>query len=130
MTRPQLGPLKPGDPVIVTNPDRPRSEPMQAHVVKAARVWIDLRETDQVGSFARTWRMRRDTQNEATGYGHGGQRFATPDQYDWDRRLADADAFLREQGIELRIGGAWREPHRRLQLAELLRTVHPAAPTA
>lgn len=114
--RPALGDLKPGEPVIVIDA-RSREPEIRAHVVKAARVWIEIKADDS----PRTWRMRRDTQNENTGYGYGGNRFATVEQRAWDRRFAAADAYLTELGITFRSGALWGAPEKRVQLADMIR---------
>jgi hypothetical protein len=114
--RPLLGDIKPGDPVIVTDPDRNGSK-AAAHVVKAARVWIEIKADDS----PRKWRMRRDTQNENTGFGFGGHRFATTAQHAWDQRFEEAHAYLTELGIKFRPGSLWSASEKRIQLADLIR---------
>lgn len=119
--RPDLGDIKPGDPVIVTDPDRAGRQTerqTRAHVVKASRVWIEIKADDS----QRTWRMRRDTQNENTGFGYGGHQFVTAEQHAWDQRLAEADAYLTELGIEFRPGRLWSATEKRIQLADMIRT--------
>lgn len=121
--RPELGDVKPGDPVIITDPDR-RGAQTSAHIVKASRVWIEIQADDS----PRRWRMRRDTQNENTGFGYGGHRFVTVEQHAWDQRLNQADAYLTELGIEFRPGRLWSASEKRIQLADMIRaTVGDAA---
>jgi len=114
--RPLLGDIKPGDLVLVTDPDRSGSK-TAAHVVKAARVWIEIKADDS----PRKWRMRRDTQNENTGFGYGGHRFVTAEQRTWDQRLEEADAYLAELGIGFRPGRLWSASEKRIQLADMIR---------
>ena len=127
--RPDLGILNPGDPVVITDPDRRQNRRTEGFVVKAARVWVTIADgiPDDGRAYRREWRMRRDTQTENTGFGHGGRRFATVEQDDWDQELADADRYLSEQGIALRGSSPWREPHRRRQLADLIRSAESSA---
>lgn len=113
---PLLGDIQPGDPVIVIDPNR-RGAQTSAHVVKAARVWIEIKADDS----PRKWRMRRDTQNENTGYGYGGHRFVTAEQDAWNQRYEEADAYLAELGIEFRSGRLWSAPEKRIQLADMIR---------
>lgn len=122
MPRPELGPIAAGDPVVITDPDR-RDAEQSGFVVKVARVWITvgLGSPDDGHSSRMTYRMRRDSQSQATGFGHGGHRFATPEQHAWDQRLKAANRYLREQGVDLRSDSPWRSDERRLILANLLR---------
>lgn len=122
--RPSLGDIKPGDPVIVTRRGYRTRTNVEAHVTKTARVWITLQETNQVASLAKTWRMRRDTQNEGSGSATQDS-FATPEQHAWDQCIDDADRYLREQGIEVRHSSDWYPAHRRMQLADLIRAAEP-----
>jgi hypothetical protein len=131
MPRPVLDSLRPGDPVIVTDPERRSAPPMEAHVVKAARVWITIAvgSADDGQPYRREWKMRRDTQNEANSYGWGGCQFVTPEQHAWDQQADAARRFLAGQGIDLRSDSPWRGGDRLLRLADLLNTI-TAAPTA
>lgn len=130
MSRPELGPLAEGDEVIVVL-RRPhgrvrRAELIPARVVKAARVWIEIdsldgQDTERAGWMPkRTWRMRRDTQNE----GHDSYyqaRFVTPAQHEYEQREQAARDLLNELGIELRSNSPWCPIDRRMQLADLIR---------
>jgi hypothetical protein len=120
MTRPPLGDIKPGDPVIITDPDRPRSI-TNGHVVKVARVWITM-ASGTPENPGRSYRMKRDNQSENTGYGYGGCRFATPEQHAWDQQFSAASAFLRGHGIRFDFGSEWGQPYRQIQLAAILRS--------
>lgn len=117
--RPELGDIKVGDPVIITSRGY-RQETVEAHVFKAARVWITLQESNQPESRTRMWRMRRDTQDENTGYGCAPS-FATLEQHAWDQRAEVARQFLREQGISIDFTSQWYKPERRIQLADIIR---------
>lgn len=123
--RPELGDVKPGDPVIVTDPSiRFRDPETRAHVVRASRVWIEIKADDS----PRTWRMRRDTQNENTGVGYGGHRFATVEQHAWGERLNQANTYLAELGIEFRPGCLWGASEKRIQLADMIRAATERPP--
>lgn len=113
---PLLGDIQPGDPVIITDPNR-KGVRIDGRVLKVARVWITL----QAAGYGRTWRMRRDTQSESTGYGWGGLRFVTAEQDAWNQRYEEADAYLAELGIEFRSGRLWSAPEKRIQLADMIR---------
>lgn len=119
--RPELGTLTPGMTVYVRRSAndmrwRPASERyIEARVVKAARVWIDLASANDTWS---TWRMRRDTQDEGTGYTGSQKSFVTPEQRRWDERLRAAREVLDEQGITIGMGSPWRG--REIELANLL----------
>jgi hypothetical protein len=126
--RPKLGELEPGHPVMVRrSPNDMRRRPPEeryipARVVKAARVWIDLESTDE-RQFLLTWRMRRDTQDEASQYISYNASFATLDQHAWDQTREWALATLRDHGIDLLRQSPWRG--REIELADLLSKVDP-----
>jgi hypothetical protein len=126
--RPKLGELEPGQPVMVRrSPNDMRRRPPEeryipARVVKAARVWIDLESTDE-RQFLLTWRMRRDTQDEASQYISYNASFATLDQHAWDQTREWALATLRDHGIDLLRQSPWRG--REIELADLLSKVDP-----
>lgn len=77
--------VKKGDPVFVLEY---RREPVKATVTEAARVWLIItadEPTRGLGAYRKTWRMRRDTQQEkVTGQTPGGglyqARFRTLEQ--------------------------------------------------
>ncbi len=127
MPMPELGPLSVGDEVVViTEPQFAGRRARRAVVAKAAPVWIDLKEVDGEGVYPRTWRMRRDTQDDAAEIGFP-EVFRTPEQWKWEQRDIEAAEYLQEQGVEL----AYRSPWigRRAELADALRALGgPAAP--
>lgn len=124
--RPELGDLKPGQKVMVRrSPNDMRRRPdsdryIPAVVVKASRVWVDLARSDLSGNQLghRTWRMRRDTQDEGTQYSGSNDSFTTMDQHEWDETQHWARGVLRENGIDLRIGSPWNG--REVELADLI----------
>ena len=123
MARPALGKVAVGDELLVIRPFnryRDDNDPVRVRVVKAARVWIDLEEIDQVSSYARTWRMRLDTQNEGSKYTQQ-DRFVTAEQYAYETRVDAADAYLCEVKVRSDYGSLWNAPERRIVLANLLR---------
>lgn len=119
-TRPELGELKVGQTVIVRRSGDLRhvveeGRYVKAEVVKANRVWIEIDQID--APYPRTWRMRRDTQNEGTGTSYVA-RFATVEQHAWDQRQEAAFSVLRGNGIRIENGSPWRG--REAELADLL----------
>lgn len=123
-TRPELGTLKVGDPVLIIPPHnvyKSAVDPIEATVTKVARLFVTLTETNSTGRSPRTWRMRMSTQHEDSNYSHY-DRFVTPDQYAWDTRQSTARQYLFEVGVSIDS----RSPHRgdtsfSLTLANLLR---------
>lgn len=124
-TRPQLGRPKPGDPVIVTVNSYRQTRHVDAKITKVGRTWIEMAETDNVRSQAKTWRMHMESQYETAGPNPRGDSFATPEQHAWDEQRAAADRYLRDQGITLDSGSPWRTPERWFRLAEILRAAEP-----
>ncbi len=116
--RPPLPKLAPGDEVIVIESPYRSSSEHRAKVTKVARVWIDLEEIGD-RPYPRHWRMRVDTQNESTAR-RGGCRFSTPEQHEWDQRLADAYKRIRAHGVVVEFHSPWHAPERRMLLADLL----------
>jgi hypothetical protein len=124
--RPELGDLKPGQKVMVRrSPNDMRHRPdsdwyIPAVVVKAARVWVDLSRSDLSGNQLghRTWRMRRDTQDEATQYSGSNDSFATLDQHEWDETQHWARGVLEDNGIRIDHSSPWRG--RQVELADLI----------
>ena len=117
--RPALGEIRVGDEVFVFAGHYGRKQPVPvlAHIAKIGRVWLDI----DAASSRRTWRMRKDTQNEGSTYSHQA-RFLTAAQMEWWERLNDADTFLREQGIMTSISEhGWHKPSGRVRLADLIR---------
>jgi hypothetical protein len=92
---------------------------IEARIVKAARVWVEIEAVGEGPLNRQTWRMRRDTQDEATQYSDSDASFLTEEQYRWQRRLDNARAYLSEQGIRVE-EGPWRD--REVALADVLRT--------
>lgn len=126
-TRPALGELKPGQPVMIrqsyndTRGRKPEDRYIPAVVVKASRVWIELVSTDEK-RYRMSWRMRRDTQDEATQYPGSNASFATLDQHAWDETWRWARDVLIDHGIELRNRSPWRG--REIEMANLLAKVN------
>ena len=124
--RPELGELKPGQPVVVyRSPNdmrgrKPEDRTIPARIVKANRVWIEIETADYVQSQIghRTWRMRRDSQNEGTQYSGSNDRFVTVPQHEWEETKYWAYGFLRENGIDLRSGSKWSG--REVELADII----------
>ncbi len=120
--KPELGELKPGHRVMVRrsyNDMRRRSPEEQyipATVVKAARVWIELEGTE--GNWKRTWRMRRDTQDQGTQYSGSNDSFLTMDQYAWTETRDWALAVIKDHGLTVESRSPWRG--RETELAEIL----------
>lgn len=118
MAKPELGKVAVGDRLLVirTN-NRIHREPIDAVVVKVGRAWISL----EAISGHSAWRMRLDTQDEATGFGYGGDRFVTPAQHEWEQREAEAQRVLSDAMVSV-YRGRWGEGERLLALAEFIRT--------
>lgn len=127
--RPPLGAVKIGTPVTVTDPNARANQRTDASIIKASPVWLTIQETDVTGRSPRTWKMRRDSQNEATGYGHGGCYFRTTEQQAWENATNHAYAYLRDYGI--RVDSTVPHQERRalaLTVANLLRQHNGLAP--
>lgn len=126
MPRPELGELKPGQPVMVrrsANEMRrrpPEERYIPAQVVKASRVWIELKAAETAPDAQRwmTWRMRRDTQNEGTQYSGSDASFATTEQHEWDQTQAWAWGVIKDNGLTVEPRSPWRG--REQELADLL----------
>ena len=124
--RPGLGELKPGQKVMVYRShndmrNRPAEErAIPSEVVKVARVWIDIQKSGEnlaQWSIYR-WRMRRDTQDEATQYSGSNAQFATLDQYAWDETRRWAMGYLQENGLRVERGTRWYG--REVELADII----------
>lgn len=114
MKRPELGPLKAGDKVFVIHSDTRRSTVTEHVVSKVGRVWVHLEREDQ--------RFRLSGQKGESQYGYGAY-FATPEQREYDQRIARAHRTLRDHGIELRWDSPWAEEDAALMaLATFLET--------
>lgn len=133
MPRPALGPLTVGDHLtLIQASNRWRPTPnLDVEVVKKGRIWIDLREVNQVASMARTWRMRLDSQNDGNAVGAGGDRFVTAEQQAWEQRIGDARAVLREAKVIPDYASRWNhDEERQLALADFIRAYDADQPTA
>lgn len=125
-SRPELGELKPGQRVMVyrsSNDMRgrlPEDRAIPAEVVKAARVWVDLKKPgEDVATWSiYRWRMRRDTQDEGTQYSGSNARFVTIEQHEWEETRRWALGFLQENGIDIRRAGTW--DGREVELADII----------
>lgn len=121
-TRPELGELTPGQPVMVRRSAidnrgrKPEDRYIPAVVVKAARVWVDLERSGD--GWPQSWRMRRDTQSEASDYSGSDASFATMDQHAWDETHTRAQDLLKENGIRVEFGSIWKG--REIELADLI----------
>lgn len=140
MSRPEMGKLVVGQKVVVylsANLNRHSSlqeRTRPALITKLSRVWIDLesveRDRFRPGSPARTWRMRRDTQNEGNkNFPQQNAAFATLDQHAYDFRRDRAAEFLREQGIGLDRWGPWSNDDMKIKLADIIRAAVEAEVT-
>jgi hypothetical protein len=124
--RPELGELVPGQRVMVyrsTNDmhcREPEERAVPARIVKANRVWIELETANFVPSQIghRTWRMRRNTQDEASRYSGSDASFATLEQYEWDETRNWAAGFLEKQGIRVDWWRPWSG--REVELADII----------
>jgi hypothetical protein len=108
--RPELGPIKEGDEVIVVEGFRRKGGRYlyrQARVIKANRVWIEVEgaEGDHLPYYLR--RFRRDDQTDGRTTGTRN-RFLTPEQQAWDEREGAAREYLiRELQIEVYRSPRW-----------------------
>lgn len=117
MEKPPLGQVAVGDQLLVIRTNtRINREPIKATVVKVGRAWINLEAVNGPGA----WRMRLDTQNEATGYGYNGDRFVTTAQHEWEQRVKDAEEVLLAAKIDA-YRGPWAAGERLLALADFIR---------
>ena len=81
-------------------------------------------DLERVGDgWPKTWRMRRDTQNEGSQYSGSNSRFLTMDQHAWEETQTWALAVLQDHGIDLRSNSPWRG--REIELADILAKVDP-----
>jgi hypothetical protein len=122
--RPALGELTVGQPVMVRRSanDSRRRDPAECYIpaviTKAARVWIEMAKPDSSEWSIYRWRMRRDTQNEATQYSGSNASFATLEQHEWDKTQAWALGLLHDQGIRVDRESPWSG--REVALADLI----------
>lgn len=126
MPRPEMGELTVGQQVVVVrSPNgqsgrKPEERCIRARIAKVSRVWIELEPADlasgQLGY--QTWRMRRDTQDEATKFPGNNARFLTLEQYYWEEDQRWGQQVLAARGIALTISSPWRG--REAELAKLI----------
>jgi|SRR4051812_26355028 hypothetical protein len=119
MPKPPLGKVAVGDRLIVipaSYNNRIKQEPVEAVVVKVARIWVELDEVEG----PRSWRLRLDTQHDG-GNGNYHDRFLTTEQHAWGQREQAVHDYLSEAGVSLKHGSRWGTPEERLTLANLLR---------
>jgi hypothetical protein len=123
-TRPKLGKLEVGHPVMVcrSNNDmqrRPDSERyIPAVVAKVGRVWVDLEKPGSESWSIYRWRMRTDNQREGLAYSGSNASFATLEQHAWDKTQNWARGVLSEHGIQIRHDSRWRGQE--VELADLI----------
>lgn len=114
-----------GDEVIVVAPQIRSAPPYPAVVTKAARVWLTLTEKrEQVPEswHRRTWRMRRDSQDESTGY--SGNRFFTLEQWAAREARMAAERVLSEANVVFGPGrSALRRDEQIIALAAAVREI-------
>lgn len=116
MSRPALGTPSVGDPVFVREGGGRHTTTTPATIIAVGRVWLTLK----ANGSGREWRMRKDKQSAGTGIGYESN-FATPEQFDYDRRAVAAYQFLRDQGIDVRLGSPWHGSAGNIALADLIR---------
>lgn len=99
--------LLPEMSVKVTEPGygRVSGRTRTAKVIRKARVLIVLEE---LGGQRKHWMMRLDTQREQGSEGNYVPYFRTIGQYEYDRAVNEARAFLAEQGVRVQYDGPWR----------------------
>lgn len=133
MARPELGKLEVGQKVVVrrsTNDMRRRPDTdryISAEVTKVGRVWVEVAKYPDMPVWsAYRWRMRMDTQNEATQYSGSNASFATLDQHAWDETRDRALGVIREHGLRVETGSRWSG--REIELAHILAGNPPVYP--
>lgn len=119
--------IKVGDEVIVTVPPRrigqARIHP--ARITKAGPVWLEIVGIDQPW---RTWRMRRETRQESwdnrtPGGGIYKAYFQTPAEHAARERVAEARAYLENQGIRITNSSPWHADEALLRLADAVKSL-------
>jgi len=130
-TRPPLpADLGEGSPVLLFRSSHGRGarpEPVPATVVKAARVWLTVRDdaapANAAGNSFYELRMRRDTQRTDNGTNYNDW-FVTREQYEYDERMRAVDAVISDAKVALQNGyrgpGLVWTPERRIALADLI----------
>lgn len=124
--RPGIDHLRVGDVVTIVEPIYRREPRLTlARITSQKRVWWEFEEAEP-GTYSdglprrpRTWRMRRDTQDIASGYS-SCDRFATAEQLQWEDRRRLADNYLRK--IRVDTHSCWIPELNDLTLANLIRT--------
>jgi hypothetical protein len=120
MPKPELGPVKVGDKLlIIANSRYSKREPLEAEVVKVGRKYVYLKEVDG-HRYAREYQCKLSSQYQVANH-TPSYRFVTQEQYAWEKRNAAAEEFLKETGIEFRLGSRSRYLHDQLTLANLIR---------
>ena len=115
--RPALGDIKVGDEVFVIDGHlRGKATPKLARIAKIGRVWLDI----EAVASRRTWRMRKNTQDDGSKYYSTQSRFYTLAQMEWHDRLNVANNALHDVGIRVDRWSDWSKPSRRVALAELI----------
>jgi hypothetical protein len=115
MARPELGPLRKGDIVIVRDGYRgsgANRTPREFRVVTLGPKWVGLLDAESKSAGTRHERsetrrfLLRDQREGAPGTRIGyGTYFATREQHAYDVRLAEAEAYVRDvAGLEVRRG--------------------------
>lgn len=123
---PEIAALKEGDEVMVIKGGGRRSTTSHARIVKAARIWLDIKEDVNLGGdYSRVWRMRRDTQYEG-GEGNYLSYFLTPAQYVQRQRVEAARKTIDACGIQVAYSKKWHDdPEKLIAVAEALKTIFP-----
>lgn len=131
MPKPALGPVKVGDTLLVFlarySRDRTPPAPIEATVIKVGRVWIELQDPDSTSRFPRTWRLRLDTQDDASKTNYH-DRFVTTGQFEWEQQVAAARAAV--ASLKLDWTSPWqRDEDRLLALAAFVAAYDADHPT-
>ena len=119
--RPELGKLEMGQKVVVRqSPNDMRGRPAEeryipAVVARVSRVWAEMKP---VGGDRRIWRMRMDTQDQATQYSGSNASFATLEQHEWDQSRDWAREVIDSNALTVESRSPWRG--REIELAEVL----------
>lgn len=112
---PELSVVRPKDELIVSYSNGRRFQEVRVQVTKVGRVWIDVEPLN--GEFLPHYhkRFRRDTQSAESK----GAHVYTDEQWAWKQRHTNADQYLRELGISLRMGSRYEND--KLTLANIIR---------
>lgn len=112
---PELGVVRPNDELIVSFRNGRRYQEVRVQVTKVGRVWIDVEPLNEEPLPHYHKRFRMDTQSAESD----GARFYTDEQWAWKQRHTNADQYLREMGISLRMGSRYESD--KLTLANIIR---------